>query len=278
MVWMFPSQIFAASTARLVGEGNKYYKNQKYNDALGAYDQALSSRPDSSVINFNVGAAQFKTGDYQQAIRSFEKSLVTEDKNLEVKANYNLANSKYMLGLSKENTDSSSALNLLEGALGNYKRTIELAPKDKDAKINYELTEKRLKELKEKLEQQKKNQGVQKQEQQNKEQKQRQEEEGRQKQEQEKQEQAKQEENKATNKQEQANQSQQQQAQEQAGQQKQEEENAQQQQATGQLGELKEMSKEEANMLLEGYRQEENVAGKLQDERKGTEEKVLKDW
>ena len=38
------------------------------------------------------------------------------------------------------------------------------------------------------------------------------------------------------------------------------------------------MSREEANMLLEGYRQEENTAGMLKDDRKGTEERVLKDW
>jgi len=38
------------------------------------------------------------------------------------------------------------------------------------------------------------------------------------------------------------------------------------------------MSRDEADMLLNGYRQEENIFGMLKDDRKGVEEKALKDW
>lgn len=265
IVCMFYSQAFAAGTARMVAEGNKLYKEQKYNDALKMYDQALSNEPDSAVINFNAGTAQYKTNEYQKAISFFEKALLTEDKSLEARADYNLGNSKYMLGVSKENSDLQGAIRLLEGALDNYKRAIELTPKDEDAKVNREITEKKLKELKEKLKQQpQKNQSNQKQQEQNQEQTQPQE--------------PGQEQNKGEQKQEEKRE--QQESQQEQPTQGQEEPPTQSEEsgsASAQV-DLKEMSKEEANMLLEGYRQEENAAGMLQDKRKGTEEKVLKDW
>lgn len=251
---LFSTQAFASGAARIVEKGNRLYKDQKYEDALKLYDQALASQPDSAVINFNIGAAQYKTHDYQKANGFFEKSLNTEDKSVEAKANYNLGNSRYMLGLSKENNDLSGAVQLLEGALANYKRTLELVPRKEDAQVNYKIVEKKLKELKEKLKQQpQENKNSQKQQEQNKE--------------------------------EQFNQ-------EQAQQQKQGESKKQEQQAAAQSPsqseepgrvsaqpeESKEMSTKEADMLLKGYRQEENAAGMLKDDRKGVKEKVLKDW
>ncbi|MDP2768039.1 MAG: hypothetical protein Q8O41_11445 [Candidatus Methanoperedens sp.] len=234
---IFRTQASAASIAGVVEKGNRLYYDQKYQDASKYYDQALAQQPDSAVINFDSGAAQYQIKEYQKANSLFEKSLITEDKSLEAKANYNLGNSKYMLGLSKENTELSVAVQLLEGALNNYKRTQELTPKDEDVKVNYKIVQEKLKELKEKLKQQT---------QENREQKT---EDGEQNQEKKKAEELKNESSKE-----------------------------QEQFASAQPPEPKEMSKEEANMLLEGCRQEENTAGMLKDDRKGTEEKVLKDW
>ena len=260
MAYWLPLPAFALGAAGIVEKGNRLYHDQKYVDAAKQYDQALFKQPDSAVINFDAGTAQYKTNDYQKANSSFEKSLITEDKQLEIKANYNLGNSKYMLGLTKENTDLSSAVQLLEGALNNYKRTQELGSKDDDAKVNYKIVEEKLKELKEKLKQQpQESKDNQKQQKRNQDQAENQQESAS----------ALEEQEKSKDKQGQDQPSQQS---AQVGQEKQE------QSARSESEELKEMSKEEANMLLEGYRQEENVTGMLKDVRKGTEGKVLKDW
>ena len=286
---LFRAQALALSVAGAVEKGNRLYGDKKYEDALKHYDQALTRQPDSAVINFDAGAAQYKTKEYNKANSSFEKSLITEDKGLEAKANYNLGNSKYMLGLSKENADLSAAVQLLEGALNNYKRTQELTSKDEDAKVNYKIVAEKLKELKEKLKQQpQENKNNQKQDQQNQEQSQKQQGEPQQKeQDQSSQQQsasAPKEQEKSGGKQE--GQDQQAQESKQEGQDKQGQSTAAQPAiqseksggVSAQPQEPKEMSKEEASMLLEGYRQEENAAGMLKDDRKGTEEKVSKDW
>ena len=290
---IFRTQASASSAAGIVEKGNRLYQDQKYEDALQHYDQALAKQPDSAIINFDAGAAQYKTKEYQKANSSFEKSLIVEDKALEARANYNLGNSKYMLGLSKENIDLSAAVQLLEGALNNYKRTQELTPKDEDVKVNYKIVEEKLKELKEKLKQQsQENKNKQKQDQQNQEQGQNQspnqaEDSGRasvqqgesQQQSASAQPAAQSEElRRAAAQQEQEKPGDKQNQEQQAQQSGQEGQEKQKQPTTIQHPEAKEMSREEANMLLEGYRQEENTAGMLKDDRKGTEERVLKDW
>ncbi|MFQ5681058.1 MAG: tetratricopeptide repeat protein, partial [Candidatus Omnitrophota bacterium] len=111
------------------------------------------------IIHYNLGAALYKKRQYAKAIEEFTRALTTDDRNLEAKANYNLGNSKYSLARSKENTDLSQAVSLHREALEYYRRAIELDNKDKDAKYNYEFTQRHLKALLDKLKQQQQKQG-----------------------------------------------------------------------------------------------------------------------
>lgn len=141
----------AASSAKDVREGISLYKQEKYDEAIAKYNSAQTELPDSDIINFNLGAAMYKKGDFQGAVDAFTKALVTEDKNLEARANYNIANSKYRLGNLRINTDLSGAVSYYREALDYYKRAIELDQKDTEAKYNHELVEKKLKVLLDKL-------------------------------------------------------------------------------------------------------------------------------
>ena len=284
---------FASDAQRIVDKGNRLYKNQKYEDALKLYGEALSKHPNSAIINFDTGTAQYKMKDYQKASSSFERSLVTQDKGFEAKANYNLGNSKYMLGLSKENTDLTEAVRLLEQALTNYKRTVESTPKDKDAEVNFKIVSRKLEELKKKIKKEtQENKNKQKQQEQNNKQAQSQNQPEDSKQEEKRQDQAEQESKKDADKENQPGREQAQESQQQSEQQKQGGQNIEERETAAQPPnqsgdpghadmrpeESKEMSEEEVNMLLEGYRQEENNVGMLRDNRKGVQEKVLKDW
>ncbi|MFA6357951.1 MAG: tetratricopeptide repeat protein [Candidatus Omnitrophota bacterium] len=251
---------FAEDSAKIVGQANSLYKQGKYDEAIKLYNQAQIKSPDSSEINYNIGIAEYKKSDYNQAISFFEKATSSQDKILESKANFNIANSKYRLGKLKENTELKETVSLMRQALDYYKRAIELNSKDQDAKINHELVEKELKILLDKL-----------------------------KQEQDKQKgQSGQEKEGQDDKKEQAALGQDQKAKEQKkeepkeGQeikQAEEQQGSQDKESANQAsGEAKDMSKEEANMLLEGYRQEENSAGKLEDNKKGNAGEVSKDW
>ena len=319
----------ADTAARLSEKGNELFRRRDFDGALRLYNEALIKTPESEYINFNIGASQFKKGDFEKAISSFEKSMLTQDKGLEQKANFNIANAKYKMGKLKENTDLSKTVELLRQSLDYYKRAIELDPKDKKAKVNHELVERELKILLDKLKQQQDDKEKQEKEkagqQQDKQESQAQEQAkqgeaedaGAQKesaQQQEKQEDkaeepAKTEETKDQGAQKEAEQQQEQTAQAQTEQPQeenkkeaivpeeekkegskdtqekkaQEEDKAlsQEQKVQGQEAspeEAKEMSKEEANVLLEGFRQEDNMFGNIKDTRQGRIPEVSKDW
>ncbi len=60
---LFTCSVFAESSAGLVKNANKLYENKKYDDALMEYNKALTKSPNSAIINFDIGAAQYKKGD-----------------------------------------------------------------------------------------------------------------------------------------------------------------------------------------------------------------------
>jgi len=268
---------FAEDSAGLVNKANSLYRQKRYDEAIKLYNEAQIKSPDSKEINYNIGIAQYKKGDYNTAINLLEKATVSKDRILESKANYNIANAKYKLGKLKENTDLKETVNLLRQSLDYYKRAIELNSKDEDAKINHELVEKELKMLLDKLKQEqdkKKEQSEQKNE---TKEGQGQSQEGQQENKQggqgEKQQAAQAEEKKTDEQSKEEARLAREAKNSEEGKEKQEGE------SKGQASEeAKEMSEKEANMLLEGYRQEENSSGKLEDRKRGPLGDVLKDW
>lgn len=147
------SSVLAKSTRNLIKEGNKLYSKKQYDEALQKYNEAEEKVLNRDILSFNKGTAYYKKGDYKEAIEYFTKALTTEDASLEARANYNIGNSKYRLGKLKETTELEEAVKLYREALAYYKRAIELNPKDKDAKFNHELVEKRLRLLLDNLKQ-----------------------------------------------------------------------------------------------------------------------------
>jgi len=144
---VLPSSVLAASAAKDVKEGNKLYQQEKYDKAAEKYSQAKEESPDSEIIHFNLGAALYKKGQYKEAVEATTKALSTEDRELEAKAVYNLANSTYKLGSQLAASDLNSAIGMYREALDYYKRAIELDGSDKEAKYNHELVERKLKVL-----------------------------------------------------------------------------------------------------------------------------------
>lgn len=148
----------SASSTGDIREGNRLYTQEKYSEAADRYGQALTQSPDSDIAHFNLGDALYKKGQYKEAIDAFTKSLSTDNKVLEAKAIYNLANSKYKLGSQAADSDINSAISMYREALDYYKRAMQMNKGDKDAKYNHELVEKKLKVLLDRAKNQQQNQ------------------------------------------------------------------------------------------------------------------------
>ena len=148
---IFPLNVSASSVPGGVDEGNKLYEQGKYDEAVEKYSEARNESPDSDIVNFNLGAALYKKGQYREAIEAFTRALNTEDREIEEKAVYNMANSKYQLGSGQAEKDLNTAVALYREALDYYKRAMEIDEDDRDAKYNHELVEKQLKVLLDRL-------------------------------------------------------------------------------------------------------------------------------
>jgi len=120
--------------AKKVKEGNEYFLQENYQEALLRYNDAQLDDPVSPEIVFNMGDVFYRQRKYKEAVEAFAKSMERGDRALEAKAFYNVGNSLFQQGRLRE-------------ALEAYKQAIERDPDDEDAKYNLEYTERKMKEM-----------------------------------------------------------------------------------------------------------------------------------
>ena len=117
-------------------KGNELYKKQQYDKANEAYQQALAKDPSNPTANYNNGNANFRQNKFDEAIKSFDNTINTNDKNLKQQSYYNKG-----VTLSKQQK-------LME-SIDAWKEALRLNPTDKQTRENLE---KALRELKKKQE------------------------------------------------------------------------------------------------------------------------------
>ncbi len=141
---------WAASKEAAVKAGNALFAKQDFTGAVGHYQDALKKDQESDRINFDLGTAYHKAGQYDQADEHLQKSLLTRDDHLRQKAYYNLGSNDYRRGTAREDKNIEQAVGDLEKSLDAYQQAIGLDSKDEDAKANLEFVKKELRRLKEK--------------------------------------------------------------------------------------------------------------------------------
>jgi len=278
--WLDPS-----ATPR---EASRLYEQGKFDDAATTYNQALVDEPDSALLHFNLGDAEYRRKQYEASVRAF--ASLPQD----AAAQYNQGNALYQMGLAAEQAKPQDALQKWAEALVAYRRAIATDPADEDAKFNYEWVSRKIDELKKKLEEQQQNQDQQnqQQDQQNQDrQQQDQQADQQQNQQQQPQDQQKQDEQKQDEQQQAAEQPEDEQDQQgQKPEQEQGEQQAQQDQQQPGQGEQQqaqdgeaqrtegELSREEATALLDGERNEELRPDEVIRRQLGAGEGPVQDW
>jgi len=229
-----------------IKQGIKAYENSQWDESLQKFQDALLDDPENPVGHYNVAEALYKKKNYEEALKSYEKSLFSQDLALKQKSYYNLGNIYYQS-------------NKYQEAIQNYIKALDLDPNDQDAKHNLELVRAKLKELAQKQPMQNQPQQQQGQQQQNPQQQDQQ-----------------------NSDQQQSEQQQQQQQQTQAGEEQQEQQQPQQseeQQAAQRVEKQKELSKEEAERILQALKSEEKENQKLRRQKMPAGRmQVEKDW
>jgi len=131
------------------------YRDGKFNDAYSQFQQTLKVHPKSRAedkLQFDSGAAAYKSEEYGKALESFSQALLSPDNGLQSKSHYNLGNTLYQRGETQKNDDKK--LSDWTNALDHYQQTLKLEPQNKEAKDNYDYVKKKIDDLKNKKQQQ----------------------------------------------------------------------------------------------------------------------------
>ncbi len=128
-------------------EGLQLYNEQAYDEAISKFADAQLHVPESDSLDFNIANTHYKGGKLPDAEKAYKGVLGSKDVTLKAKANYNMGNTLFKQGKLNE-------------ALGFYKKAIEVTEnktdkKDdeikairEDAKYNYEFVQKKMEEMK----------------------------------------------------------------------------------------------------------------------------------
>jgi Ca-activated chloride channel family protein len=157
--WLDPHAT-AREASRLAAEG-------KLDEAAAKYREALIDDPDSALLQYNLADAAYRAGKYEDAATALGKIPTSDaDPARTARVAYNLGNAQYRLGAAAEGATPQQALTHWAEALVAYRRAMGADPADEDAKFNHELVEKKIADLKQKLEEQQKDQQEKQQDQQ----------------------------------------------------------------------------------------------------------------
>ncbi len=166
-IWiLLSSSSVHAGVAGTVNRGTRFYESGKYDKAIEKYNAALQRQPESDIINFNVGGALYKSGQYKDAADHFQKALLSDDQGLKQKAHYNAGNALFRQGQTLSLKDPQAAVPLLKMSLTQYEQALTIDQADPEAKFNYAVVKKFLEELQKQIQQQKQQQSQQKDQQQ----------------------------------------------------------------------------------------------------------------
>ncbi|MCY3773366.1 MAG: tetratricopeptide repeat protein [Gemmatimonadetes bacterium] len=110
----------AAKNAR----GNELYHQEKYDEALAAYNEALAEDGENPALHYNRGNALHRAEQYPTSVQAYTNAL-DGDAPLGGRAWYNMGNSLYRMGR-------------LEESIKAYKEGLRIKSDDLDMKYNLE--------------------------------------------------------------------------------------------------------------------------------------------
>jgi Ca-activated chloride channel family protein len=141
--------------------GVEEFKNGQFDKAGAVFENKLQGQPGSRELQFNAGAAAYKTGDHEKAAAYFTEALLSSNTKLREAAAYNLANTLVRKGEAAAEPDAKKTN--WNSAIEQYDEALQLNPDNNIAKENRDLVKKLIEDL-EKQQQQNEQKKEQKQE------------------------------------------------------------------------------------------------------------------
>ena len=156
----------AESVGQVVNEGNKFYRQGQYKEAINEYDKVATESPEVVEPRFNKADGYFRLGDMQQAIDLY-KAVAAESKDMKLveKAKYNLGNCFFQQGTKQKDSDAQKAVDNMQSAIGWWRQALDIDPTDEKAAKNIEVARLTIKDIIDQINKQKQQQQQQQQQQ-----------------------------------------------------------------------------------------------------------------
>lgn len=142
-----------ATAERAIAGADEAYRQGNYDTAAQYYQKKLRKSPDDPVLLYNYGTAAHRLGRYDQAIDAFTRALPEGDPLLQSKAYANRGNSQFRKGTALLPGSPAAAAELWQEALESLEAATALDSGDEAAAANRELVRQHLEILREQLEQ-----------------------------------------------------------------------------------------------------------------------------
>ncbi len=125
-----------------IRQGNRYFKNEKFDSAELSYRKALEGKKADNIAGFNLGGALYRQEKYEEAGRQFQAAAAnTTEKEKTARAYHNLGNSLLQAGKIDESIEA-------------YKDALRRNPEDLGTKYNLSYAQMMKKQQEEKKDQQ----------------------------------------------------------------------------------------------------------------------------
>lgn len=133
--------------------GINAYQKGDYETALKDFEKKLQSGANAAEIKFDAGAAAYKSGDFKKAAGYFSEAMTSEKKKIKEAATYNLANALVRTGEAAQ--ESEAKLSEWKNALQHYETVLKASPSNAQAKENRDIVLKLIEDQKKKQDQKK---------------------------------------------------------------------------------------------------------------------------
>ena len=139
---------FADSARVTTSQGNKFYKQGNFNEAINSYDQALTEAPEALEPKFNQANSYYRLDDLSKALELYrEVAAESKDMKLVAKSKYNLGNSYFQQGSKQKDSNLQKAIDDMKTAIGSWRGVLDIEPENKKAARNIEVARLTIKDL-----------------------------------------------------------------------------------------------------------------------------------
>ena len=145
---------FIPNASMAKNKGLEAYEREDYTGAQDQFSNQLKRLPESQALEFDLGAAAYKAGDFGKALESFAKAVTSPALPLREASEYNIGNTLYQRGAAQK--DKAPKIREWKNAIQHYDEALKIDPQNADAKYNRDLVQRLIDDLEKKEEEQKK--------------------------------------------------------------------------------------------------------------------------